>query len=86
MDVKHGRFTESEKQALSDAAEEYATANGLSTTNYDWLWTASADGRRGSMTAIAAAAPHRTRKAVWAFLRRHLSANARQVRVHRACD
>ncbi len=72
-DVKHGKFSDAEKALLKETAKAYAQEHGLSTEDLTWVHSLSAQGRRGAVTAIAAALPHRTRKAVWACLTRMLS-------------
>ncbi|KAF6255253.1 hypothetical protein COO60DRAFT_234531 [Scenedesmus sp. NREL 46B-D3] len=71
-DVKHGRFGDDERAAIAAAIQEYAEERGLpyALGECDWLVERAAAGhKRGAITAIAAALPQRTRKAVWQFVR-----------------
>ncbi|KAI8476144.1 MAG: hypothetical protein J3K34DRAFT_516817 [Monoraphidium minutum] len=79
-DVRHGRFSEGEKEKLQRAVAGYAATHGLSTSDYSWLLqrTAGRKGRppaagagdKGPVAEVAAALPQRTRKAVFAALQR----------------
>ncbi|BDA51084.1 probable cyclin-D-binding Myb-like transcription factor 1 at C-terminar half [Coccomyxa sp. Obi] len=70
-DVKHGRFSLSERETIKQAVKEYAQSKGLSETDLEWLYSTSKSTSehkhkvRGAWKTIAQSLPHRTQKAVW---------------------
>jgi hypothetical protein len=72
-DVTHGRFTEAEKEALRAAIVAYEEEHDMDTDDHTWLLAATANRRKGAVSQIAGALPHRNRKAVWSCLVRMLS-------------
>ncbi len=86
-DVRHGAFTADEKAVLTKAVADYAAAHGHSTDDYDWLLNRSEGkggrlpgGEVGPVSAVAAALPDRTRKAVFGALQRMFSGGNKKVR------
>jgi hypothetical protein len=88
-DVKHGKFSEAEKEVLAKAVADYAAKYGCSTSDYAWLLQRGGEGRRGGrvrggavtpVAAVAAALPQRTRKAVFAALQRMFAEGRGKVR------
>lgn len=69
-DVKKGRLSSAEKEALVAAAKGFARSKGLSIEDLSWLFEtrtgASRGLSRGAWNAIAAALPQRTAKSVYA--------------------
>ncbi|KAK9807939.1 hypothetical protein WJX73_004975 [Symbiochloris irregularis] len=69
QDVKHGRFSEDEKETLRQAAQDFASQHGLSGDDLSWLFSTRGlehgSKARGAWQAIAAALPHRKYKAVY---------------------
>ncbi|GAX76397.1 hypothetical protein CEUSTIGMA_g3842.t1 [Chlamydomonas eustigma] len=72
-DVKHGQFSDAEKEILKDAITKFAISHNLSTTDWTWIYNVARRRIRGCFKEICTVLPHRTRHASRACLCRMLN-------------